>query len=80
MSENAIKRSLRHRVEVVDEEFEAWRRGWRLGVKIGILCPDNRREYERTRSIMLRSYMAWALQPMSIDEPAQPQVALETSK
>lgn len=53
------KRTFHHRCDVVDEEFEAWHRGWKLSKRLGINLDKD--SYDRTRSEMLRTYMKWAL-------------------
>lgn len=52
-------RTITYRVDVVDYELEAWKRGLNLAreLKLGL---DERR-YNRARSVYVKSYMAWAL-------------------
>ena len=54
-----IKRTFHHRVDIVDEEFEAWQRGWKLAQRLGLRI--SKVDYDRTRVEMLRTYMKWAL-------------------
>lgn len=54
-----IKRTLHHRVDIVDEEFEAWHRGWKLAVRLELRI--NKADFDRTRTEMLKTYMKWAL-------------------
>lgn len=54
-----LKRTTVHRVDVVDEELEAWARGLKLANRLGIKLDLNR--YNRVRSMYVRSYMLWAV-------------------
>lgn len=47
-----------HRLACLEEEMEAWQRGWRLAKRLRI--EADREEFDRTRSDCLRSYIAWA--------------------
>lgn len=53
------KRTFHHRCDVVDEELEAWHRGWKLSQRLGIHL--SKAAYDQTRVEMLRTYMKWAL-------------------
>jgi hypothetical protein len=57
--EPGIKRKFVHKIDVVDEEFEAWHRGLKLGTRLG-LCVDKER-YDVIRCKYLRTYLKWAL-------------------
>lgn len=53
------KRTFHHRCDIVDEEFEAWFRGWKLAKRLGLNL--NKESFDKTRTTMLRSYFKWAL-------------------
>jgi hypothetical protein len=54
-----IKRTLVHRIDIVDEELEAWHRGKKLANRLR-LCLDEE-GYNRYRAQLVKTYMAWAL-------------------
>jgi len=54
-----VKRTMTHRVDVVDEELEAWHRGAKLAKRLGIKL--DRERYNQTRSEYVKTYMKWAL-------------------
>lgn len=51
-------RTMRDVVSVVDEEIEAWERGWTIAQRLGL--GIDRRAFERTRLRSLKSYLKWA--------------------
>lgn len=53
------KRTLLHRVDVVDEEFEAWDRGRKLAGRLGVKL--DKEAFHRARASYLKTYMKWAL-------------------
>jgi hypothetical protein len=55
-----IKRTLLHRIDVLDEELEAWHRGQRLAKRLGIRIDLAR--YNQTRSRYIKTYVQWASQ------------------
>ena len=50
--------SFEHRLACLEEEAEAWHRGWKLARRLGI--EAEREEFDRTRTDCLRSYVSWA--------------------
>ena len=48
-----------YRVSLVEEEYEAWKRGKRLAKRLGIQIDEERFEKHKTKCIM--SYMHWAV-------------------
>lgn len=50
-----------HRLDIVDEEFEAWARGWSLGERLKILKNDDRIAFDRIRANMLKDYLKWSI-------------------
>jgi hypothetical protein len=53
----AITRTLLHRIACLEEEFEAWHRGWKLAkrLRLGV----DREEFDKTRLDCVRSYVKW---------------------
>lgn len=54
-----LKRTFHHRCDIVDEEFEAWHRGFKLARRLHLRI--NKERFDRTRAEMLKSYFKWAL-------------------
>jgi hypothetical protein len=54
------KKTLVHRIDVVDEEFEAWDRGRKLAGRLGIRI--DKKLFDRARATYIKTYMKWALQ------------------
>lgn len=51
-----------YKLDVLDEEFEAWGRGWDLGVKLGVLRQEDRHAFNKYRVSMLKGYIKWTLE------------------
>jgi hypothetical protein len=47
-----------HKLACLEEEMEAWHRGWKLAKRLGL--EADREEFDRTRVECLRSYVNWA--------------------
>jgi hypothetical protein len=58
-SDKEVKRSLLHRIDCVDEEFEAWHRGKKLGRRLGVIADTDLVEFNKTRAAMLKTYLLW---------------------
>lgn len=56
-----VNKTFHHRCDIVEEEFEAWHRGFKLGTRIGISI--DKESYDKHRVEMLRSYFKWAVKP-----------------
>jgi hypothetical protein len=54
------KKTLVHRIDVVDEEFEAWERGRKLAGRLGVRI--DKKSFHRARAQYIKTYMKWALQ------------------
>ena len=54
------KKTLHHRIDVVDEEFEAWDRGRKLAGRLGIRI--DKKLFHQARARYIKTYMKWALQ------------------
>lgn len=59
----SVKKTFHHRVSCLEEEMEAWHRGWKLANRLKI-CVD-REEFDKVRLECLRSYIKWSLRPGS---------------
>lgn len=56
-----IKKTFLHRVSCLEEEMEAWNRGWRLSNRLDLNV--NREEFDKVRLNCIRTYIKWALSP-----------------
>lgn len=54
-----LQRSLSHRIDVLDEEYEAWERGWKLGMRLGALHKMDRPSYNQIKVRMIKGYIKW---------------------
>lgn len=57
--DTAESRTLVHRVDVVDEELEAWHRGRRLAGRLKIKIDKN--AFDSARAAYMKTYMKWCL-------------------
>lgn len=51
-------RSAHHKLDVLEEEFEAWHRGLKLAARLGVKV--DKESYDRTRITHLKTYVRWA--------------------
>ncbi len=51
-----------YKIDVLDEEFEAWGRGWDLGLKLGAVTAADRYSFNKYRVSMLKGYIKWVLE------------------
>jgi hypothetical protein len=58
-TEDHVKRTFLHRATCLEEEFEAWHRGWKLGKRLGIFYE--RAAYDKIRLECIKSYIRWTL-------------------
>lgn len=58
------KRTILYRVDVIDEELEAWHRGLKLAKRLGITVNVDR--YNRVRAGYVKTYLQWAARPKRI--------------
>jgi len=54
------KKTMHHRVDILEEEFEAWHRGWKLAKRLKVLDASDKASYDKTRVSMLMTYVKWA--------------------
>lgn len=59
-TEPAMVQTFAHRCSVIDEEYEAWARGWKLAQRLKLKIDKKR--YEKTKHDMLKFYFRWALE------------------
>jgi len=53
------KKTFHHRIDVIDEEFEAWDRGRKLAGRLGVRIDKKR--FHKFRAEYLKTYLKWAL-------------------
>jgi hypothetical protein len=56
-----VVRTFHHRVACLEEEMEAWHRGWKLSTRLKLSIP--REDFDAVRLDCLRSYISWSLRP-----------------
>jgi hypothetical protein len=56
-----VTRTFHHRLACLEEELEAWHRGWKLSQRLELNIP--REEFDRVRLDCVRSYIKWSLRP-----------------
>jgi hypothetical protein len=59
--DEAVTRTFHHRVTCLEEEMEAWHRGWRLAVRLSLRL--DRRQFDDVRLKCLRTYVKWVIKP-----------------
>lgn len=52
-------RTTRYKVDIIENEFLAWQRGWDLAKKLGISM--SREKYLEIRDEMIKRYLSWAV-------------------
>lgn len=67
-----VRKSTIHRIDILDEEFEAWHRAWRLGLKLGALRESDREHFDLTRVSMLNSYILWGARAPGYEDSGEP--------
>ena len=65
-TEPNVKRTFHHRMSCLEEEIEAWHRGWKLAVRLGLSVT--REEFDVVRLDCLKSYVRWTLQPETMEK------------
>lgn len=76
-SDRTVRRTYHHRIDILEEEFEAWYRGWKLALRLGVLSLEDKVIYDKVRIRYLRSYLLWASKAPGYekyDEPFQENV------
>ena len=54
----AVAKTKAHKVACLEEEFEAWHRGWKLARRLGLAIT--RSDFDELRIECLKSYIDWA--------------------
>ncbi len=55
------RRTFQHRCDIIDEEYEAWFRGFKLSQRLKLSIDKSK--FDQTRSEMIKIYFRWALKP-----------------
>lgn len=63
--EPEVTKTFHHRLTCLEEEMEAWHRGWRLAGRLGLRV--DRELFDQYRLKCLRSYIKWTLKPGKFD-------------
>jgi len=53
--------SILNRLDILDEEFEAWARGWNLAMMLRLLKKEDRPAFDRMRADSLKEYLKWSM-------------------
>ena len=53
------EKTLHHRLDMLEEEFEAWWIGWRLGLQLRVLTKGDKVSWDRYRTRALKRYVDW---------------------
>lgn len=61
-----VTRTFHHRLTCLEEEMEAWHRGWRLAQRLELNIT--REQFDAVRLGCLKSYVEWSLRPSSRKE------------
>jgi hypothetical protein len=64
-SDPEVTKTFHHRVACLEEEMEAWHRGWRLAGRLGLRV--DREIFDQYRLKCLRSYIKWTIKPGTFD-------------
>ena len=54
---NGLRR-IRFKIDTIDEELEAWKRGWKLAKRLNL--GISKAAYDRAQSLMINRYVHWA--------------------
>lgn len=54
-----VNKSFRHKVACVEEEIEAWHRGWKLGKRLKLLLRKD--AFDNLKLECLRTYLKWSV-------------------
>lgn len=62
-----IKRTVQHRLDILEEEFDAWNRGAKLATKLKLKIDKT--AYGLMRAKCMKSYVMWAARSNNYDGP-----------
>lgn len=65
--DHEITKTFHHRVSCLEEEMEAWHRGWRLSCRLALRV--DREVFDEYRLKCLKSYIKWTIKPGKFDFP-----------
>lgn len=57
--EAAENRTIHHKLDILEEEFEAWHLGWKLGRQLRVLKTSDKQAFDRNRTRSLKLYVDW---------------------
>jgi hypothetical protein len=60
-TDKKITKTFQHRFSCLEEEIEAWHRGWKLANRLGLEL--SREDFDQFRLKCLKSYLDWTLKP-----------------
>lgn len=58
--EAAEKKTIHHKLDILEEEFEAWHLGWQLGRQLNVLKISDKQAFDKNRTRSLKLYVDWA--------------------
>lgn len=53
----------RHKIDILEEEFEAWHLGWNIGNKINAIHESHKPAWDKTKYYHINSYIKWSIDP-----------------
>lgn len=53
-------KNVRHKIDIIDEEFTAWAKAWSLGIKLRAISPAHKPAWDDIKNRLLNSYIKWA--------------------
>ena len=68
-SDPEVTKTFHHRVSCLEEEMEAWHRGWKLAKRLDLRV--NRLEFDAMRLKCIRTYIKWTLKPGTFPQDDQ---------
>lgn len=58
--EAAEKKTIHHKLDILEEEFEAWHLGWQLGRQLKVLKISDKQAFDKNRTRSMKLYVDWA--------------------
>lgn len=59
MSHPGVNRTFKHKVACIEEEIEAWHRGWKLAKRLKL--PIRKEEFDSLKLACLKTYLEWSV-------------------
>ena len=60
-----------HRIDILDEELDAWHRGWELALKLKVLSLNDKASFDKTRIRYVKTYVKWAARATGFESYCQ---------